>query len=211
MAAPQNAGVFACLNNQTNCSGGGGQFTLLDPSGVEVPFAARRTSASDGLSPSGARCTAFNATNGNDSCPFSYILTWKPRCQTGSANCINPVVEVRAKLLYKPSSNQSIDINTTSYDIVYVKSNLTAKLSQTCISMGGTPGPNNTCIQSFTGQCQQNEFIVGFTSNGQKICKYLAGFKCPKGQVLLGVDMNGIAQCGPGCEDPVGSSSGSIW
>jgi len=207
---PQNSAVFNCIKQQRSCTGEGGPFTLLNEAGAEVLLASRHHSPSDGLNMRGEKCNTFNATNGNDDCPFSYSVHWVPRC---SGDCINPIVELRATLIYRPSNDdKKLSINTAAYNIIYVKTDLTAKLNQTCEALGGTPGPGETCIQSFAGPpCGPHRFIIGFTQDGQKICKRLGGHKCPKGQVLLGVDVHGIAQCGPGCTDPVGSSSGNIW
>lgn len=205
--APQNAAAFGCLKNKTSCAGRGADFTLLDENGARVLFAAAAGS-SEGLNRSGAVCSGFNAVSGNDACPFSYRTYWVPRC-TGL--CMNPVVELRAELRFKSATDLKVPLNVASYDIIFVKKDLRAKLTETCQSIGGSPGPDNTCILGLAGPpCPPHHYIVGFTNQGQKICRHLPGYKCPTGQVLLGVNSVGTAICGPGCANP-GSSSGSMW
>ncbi|MFZ3229103.1 MAG: hypothetical protein WA160_02770 [Pseudobdellovibrio sp.] len=59
------------------------------------------TPNTDGFNNYGTKCNSFDATTGNDDCPFRYSLWWKPSC---AADCTLPkTVLIEARLEYKPS------------------------------------------------------------------------------------------------------------
>jgi hypothetical protein len=211
LAAPVNANVFACINNKTDCANQGGQFNLFDAQGKQMTTVAT-PGTSEGFNNTGAPCTAFDPSLGNDTCAFRYVASWSPACPA-TGGCINPVVQLKIDLKVAPKDISQVGkINVTSFEIFYVKSNLTASLSDTCTKMGGTLNPDQSCTMPFySGPCPTGQYLRGFDNSGSKVCQHLKGFNCPLGQVLLGVDGSGTAYCGPGCTDPVGSSSGSIW
>lgn len=212
LAYPGNSAVFKCLNQHASCSGGGGTFTLLNAQGNVVAEAAR-PNTSDGLTRIGAPCTAYSAS-GNDACPFKFSVSWTARCPKAtpfnpSPSCLDPSIEFAATLMVS-SKTPIKDLNPSSYAIAAVKQNTSASLSETCTKMGGTFQPDGSCVMPYSNtQCPANSYIRGFL-NGQPVCQPLLEHQCPTGQVLLGINANGVAQCGPGCTSG-GSSSGAIW
>ncbi len=211
ISAPANAGVFACLNNKTDCHGQGGAFNIYDAQGNQVSRVSTPGS-SEGFNKDGVPCTGFDLASGNDSCPYRFVATWAPGCPS-AGSCLNPVVQIKVTLDVAPKDTSQIgNMNVSSFEIFYVKSNFSATLSDTCTKMGGILNPDQSCTLPFySGPCPRGDYLVGFDNNNNKICQHLKGVDCPRGQVLLGIDNTGIAHCGPGCTDPVGTSSGSIW
>lgn len=209
----QNPAVFACLRNETDCTGAGGQYTLYDaqtpPSPVNV---ATAVGSNDGLDKNGAPCTTFNAGSGDDTCPFRYIIRWQARCPGGGAKCINPTVELTAQLDVKWRTPQvSEKLNPASYDISYLKANQTATQQSACEKMGGIFQADKTCLMRYKGQqCPAGDFLVGFANDGSLVCRRLQGIVCANGQVVLGIRPDGVAICGPGCASAA-TTSGSVW
>lgn len=206
---PQNAAVFSCYNNNQDCAGAGGEFALFSEDGKLYEFAGNPAQPSKGLSSLGGVCNDFNSAGGSNSCPFRYRLSWSPSCPaTGS--CLNPLIQVSVKLDYKPKDNP-IQINENAYTFSIYKTSFRAKLVENCAAVGGvyTPALRN-CVMPFQGPCPPHQYIIGFDANGQKKCRYLKGFKCKHGQVLLGVDATGNAVCGPGCKSP-DTTTAPIW
>lgn len=210
-----NGTVFKCvvgngtgLGGKLSCKNKGGAFTLMTTQNTVFTQAAKAGNNTDGITSSGTYCNTFSTTTGNDNCPYRYVLTWIPRCTT--TDCFNPTIEVRATLEAK-FRNQKNELNLSTYSITLIKQNSTAALADTCNSMGGTFQANGTCVMPYAGfQCAKGTYIRGFTTSGQPICQSMSAFRCNKGEVLLGVDANGIAHCGPGCAATT-SSAGSIW
>lgn len=72
--------------------------------------------ANVGFDYSGQRCTTFDATAGNDACPFRAEMRWLANCvPTGTTGaCQNPEIFYDVTFLYKPASN-AIVINPAKY------------------------------------------------------------------------------------------------
>ncbi len=68
---------LACLRNHTSCSGKSGKFFIKDASDT---LAYDSTSAGNGFDSPCKPCDDFDATNGNDQCPYRMSLTWAPVC-----------------------------------------------------------------------------------------------------------------------------------
>ena len=210
IAHPTNAAAFSCLNNGTDCSAAGGQITLYDANNTPVRGAVRLGSPTDGFTPSGQICNAFNAA-GNDDCPYQFIVSWSPRCPPGA--CINPLVKFAATLNLKAATSSKFPVmNISQFNINVSRPNKKASYSEACAKVGGTMISVNQCQLGYVNKsCPPPGWVVGFDAAGLPVCAALNGFHCPKGQVLIGIDASGIVQCGPGCTDPVGFSGGSIW
>jgi hypothetical protein len=209
LADSANSAVFACLNNKTSCAGAGGQYVLYDSHGVRIDSVAR-PGTTEGVTKDGKACNTVSP-QGNDGCPFRYLATWAPRCPS-TGTCLNPIIELKVKMeLAAASADQIGALNTSSFNLFYVKGNANAEVADTCAHIGGVLQPDQTCkLPQFGKSCPPHYFIRGF-SNGQPVCQILNGFKCSRGQVLRGIDSSGNAVCGPGCTDPSGADSGSIW
>ncbi len=206
---PANATAFNCINNLVDCAGAGGQINLYDVNNARVRGTAFVASA-EGFTYQGTACNSFSAT-GNDSCPFQYRIFWSPRCPLAGA-CINPLLKLSAVLVFKPvDTTKSFAIDVKQFEINYNRTNKKASYIEACAKVGGTMISSTQCQLAHVNQsCPPKNWVVGFTATGIPICAVVNGFRCPNGQVLLGVDTSGSAVCGPGCSS-AGSSSGSIW
>ena len=206
---PANAVAFNCINNLTDCAAAGGQINLYDVNNAIVRGSAL-VSTQDGLTYQGTACNSFSA-NGNDDCPFQYRIYWAPRCPLSGA-CINPLIKLSAVLDFKPvdtSKMHSIDVK--QYEIHFNRTNKKASYIEACIKVGGTMISATQCQLGHVNQsCPPKNWIIGFSAAGVPICAVINGFRCPNGEVLLGVDAGGNAVCGPGCSS-ASNSSGSIW
>lgn len=210
LAHPVNAGAFACINNGTDCAAAGGTINLYDVNNAIVRGSAR-VGTQDGFTQSGIACGTFNA-GGNDDCPFRYVISWAPRCPLTGA-CINPLIKLSATLQYRPvDTTKLVAIKESQFNINTNRPNRKASYSEACAKVGGTMVSATQCHLGYVnGSCPPQSWVIGFGANGAPICGAINGFSCPQGQVLLGIDATGVARCGPGCKDPVGSSSGGIW
>ncbi len=69
--------------------------------------------ATKGFNATGADCDAFDATSGNNACPFRYAIAWVPL-----SNTKNPQVRVVANLIFKPATPTFFPvINVANYTI----------------------------------------------------------------------------------------------
>ncbi len=145
-----SSGRMECLRAVTACVDGGTEirdqtFTLVDANGVVVVDGA---SATSGFNAKGAPCLDFNDTTGSDSCPFRYDLTWTAICNPG--NCINPLIEFKVRLRYKPATAK-MAINTESRSIERYRRILPASFKwyatgwSDCACPGGTQTQSVAC------------------------------------------------------------------
>lgn len=209
----QNPAVFSCLRSETDCTGAGGAFTLYDEQTPASPVSVAASPGSNqGFDKNGARCTTFDVTNGNDNCPFRYLVRWQARCPSGGLKCINPTVELTAQLEVKWRNPQRGEkVNPAAYDISYIKANQTATQQSACEKMGGIFQADKTCLMRYKGQqCPPGDYLVGFTNGGALICRRLNSVHCKHGQVILGIRLDGMAICGPGC-DSSATTMESVW
>lgn len=66
-------------------------------------------SDSQGFTTQGIPCNNFNATSGNDACPYRYKIVWIPDCPPGIA-CSTPSILIKASVEFKPSSADTTNI-----------------------------------------------------------------------------------------------------
>jgi hypothetical protein len=80
-----------------------------------------------------------------------------------------------------------------------------------CTRMGGQyfSNQNPKClIASGNVSCQPGEFVAGFNSQGQAICRQLT-MRCPAGQLLTSIDAQGNPVCLPGAVASGGGGGGN--
>ena len=90
------------------------QIKILDTSGAVFYDA---TSPTSGFDLRGQPCSTFNATTGNDACPFRANISWAP-ADCSLASCPIPeLVNVFVTFKYKPASSaQQRSVNITRMD-----------------------------------------------------------------------------------------------
>lgn len=84
---------------------------MLDAAGQVLHL---RSQPNSGYSTQGQPCQTFDATQGNDLCPFRYEYSWEPINCTAS-NCINSDVMIHGTLIFRPS--KSIPLNPANYRV----------------------------------------------------------------------------------------------
>ncbi len=121
-----NNTTLNCLRDTVgNCADGAVQtnFNIYNRANTLVFQGA---SATGGFSPEGVLCNTFNATTGNNLCPFRYNLRWTARCPGGVNPCNKPVVHVVGDLVVNPAnkSDPSNNINVGAYRIDFNRGDL---------------------------------------------------------------------------------------
>lgn len=217
---PSNA-TFSCLTailtnakgQATDCAGKGGGFTLFnvrDPStptvpGLWVKTVARPTVPTDGISMNGAYCSTYGQAP-QIRCPFRINLSWKALCS--ATPCLNPVVQVSAALVSDfgaAGPPKDFHLSQNAFQFSMVRQSFAAQDIQSCSSLGGTLSGTN-CIQKFYNICQTDEYLVGFTTGGQLICrKFDRDKQCQRGQTFGGFNSSGEMICNSGCDKPGGT------
>lgn len=82
---------------------------LFDASGnIAMNLLGPTDTTGNGFTESGAACTGFDATAGNDRCPISYRLLVGYRCADGTTSCTTPLVRVVGRLVFSPSSTGTL-------------------------------------------------------------------------------------------------------
>lgn len=75
-----------------------------------------------GLTPDGQLCNTFNATSGNDICPYRYNLAVTLRCPNQTPTCIKPKVIIDATFVVRPVDMAGplgrVDPNAYTFQIV---------------------------------------------------------------------------------------------
>lgn len=212
-----NASAFECYNTKSDCTGQVRQIILFQK-GVDETLPPLKLShiatpgSNEGFDLKGAVCNTFDATNGNNACPYRYIAKWEAKCPD-TGDCRNPIAIFTANLEFKPQNLEKFPpLNPKAYKVSVVSREMLASDEFACTSVKGAKFDpiTKTCALQLGDICRPHEFIVGFKPDGGPICQGVKGFLCPHGEVLLGIDGDGIAYCGPGCGLTT-STSGSIW
>lgn len=143
-----NDGVFSCLVAKS-CSHAAPGLSFILYNHIEQiisnPFDNRQ-----GYTLNGDVCNTFDATNGNDDCPFRYEnMRWYADClnEPNPALCQDPKINIRADLLFKPASQRfkSIPFNSDRYTLDYTRTPL-FKSSTVFTSVTVAPTPGNTGV-----------------------------------------------------------------
>lgn len=185
----------------------GGYVDLRDPAGE---IYVRKPSGSiyqQGFDINGKPCAEFTMS-GNDICPFRYEIQWHPRCSgscpstlpTGALFATNIELEMRATLLFKPSSGAYGELNVAKYSFTHVR-NQSGILATQCASMGGT---FNATLQScdlpmISGSpCPAHTFVIGVDASRNRVCQTtkMIDNRCMNGSAIVGIDDAGRFICG---------------
>lgn len=159
------------------------------------------TSSTAGHDSEGNACNDFNATQGNDRCPFHYEVTVKSVTNNGGQY----LVVVRAELFFKARNSKYIfNAKKDQFSFDYTVGTDPTVVKEICESIGGVFNTtNNTCTktltqsascglnQTYQGQSQQlaspgDNYPVGITT----VCgtTQMAQQTCPSGEYLYGYD-----------------------
>lgn len=200
---PENATALGCMistTDSTPCAdssaGDGALFKLVDRKGNVVYDSLIAT---NGITLGGALCNGYNATEGNDHCPFRLDMRVKLLCAGTTANCDSPQVWINGKFLaYAPKSESNkTPFNPEKNNFSLQRggsSSISDLLQEACTSIGGTfDSPTKNC--SLT--CPADRVLAGFSIGGPNcvIPTKLANVSCPSGQALTGFDANGAPLC----------------
>lgn len=73
-----------------------------------------------GFMDDGRTCDTFNASIGNDNCPYKFNMYWEARCPSNEAECFNPMVAVIGQMVYEPvnrANRNNPGLNLNRYSI----------------------------------------------------------------------------------------------
>lgn len=129
IAAPGNSSL-SCLTTGSCSQSTAGQY----PQSISVLYDSTNKqyfppSGYNGFTPGGTPCNTFvsqttpGVYTGVDACPISYTLAAHFDCPGGSGTCNNPVVTVRAQLVYNPSAKSpyQVAVNLAKYTPIVVR------------------------------------------------------------------------------------------
>lgn len=204
-AAPQ----LACLRTEgavCNPSPPNDKISLFLSDGTDFIGA---TTPNVGLDRLGNRCTTFNATEGNDDCPFRFTLTWSckggacpaTRIDTASGVPSQPQIVLSGSMEFKPKTKgPEFNLKAMAYNFSFVRGEEEEYLSSACKTLGGYYDQNAEHCSVFKVSvfCDPvREFFAGLDGSGNPICrqKPLLGFECPAANAVTGVDANGGLIC----------------
>ena len=201
---PANSAALGCLVDLADAipcpdtSAAAGAFIhLVDRKGNTVYDG---TAPTGGFDPKGAACSGYDATSGNDRCPFRIELRVKFDCPGSNPTCGSPQVIINSRFLdYMPNSeSKRVPFSTDKHSFSFARGaqlQVTDAISRACTSIGGT---FDLPTQSCTVTCPADRVLTGFTSGGP-MCVPLVptdlNAVCPVGQHLAGVTSTGLKIC----------------
>ncbi len=134
-------------------------FKLYDQNGGLIPILDDYISNPiNGFTSRGQKCITFDATNGNDACPFQLRLTWNPNNCPAVSPCPNAVPNVKGHFVFKPkTASRMIAFNSDNYDFNIV------------LQAGGGGGGIGVTAKT----CATGEFVKGINADGTVNCTAL--------------------------------------
>lgn len=169
MTVEKNSNLECLKINSPGCTNGAtGDISIYSISGEIVNASAPNA----GFDRTGTPCNTFNATAGDAACVFKYRIQWVAQCTF--APCRDPQVRIVTSLLYSPNDPKLKDeVHTDKYSFSFYRSETVHNpIEAVCVSLGGI-------FDSATNSCQLP----------------WAGFSCPAGQMLRGLNSANIPQC----------------
>jgi Tfp pilus assembly protein PilV len=147
----------------------------------------------------GGFCAAGTA-DPSVNCPIKFVAQWKPLCQTYP--CLNPTMQVNAKLVTEFASNSSVVLNPANYSYSTVLDFSQGAVSSACMVLNGTYNAvNGTCVPKYSGKTcasigKPSQIVVGTHADGSIDCAPIYRGTCDADtQVVSGFDANGNAIC----------------
>ena len=191
--------AMSCFANGTSCAGVSVSQALKLPIDSTVLDGTLTTL---GITNKGDFCNAFDATNGNSSCPVGIQLNWIALCD--DANCLHAQPKLTIKFQIKEAGGGLQALK--SYDLVVFKDPKLESLNEICTAMGGTLVGNTCSITSLASKCDPSNALgagatypLGFDNTGAVTCGKPSPGTCAASDVATGFDANGGILCAPAC------------
>ncbi len=155
------------------------------------------SSPSAGWDINGIACDTFDATNGNNECPFRYEVSWKALCADEGCSSPDHIFKGELKVAFK---RKDISINPITYGFNIFLPGPGEKNVTTCEQslLGNYTPADKTCYLKMRESCPTGQFVIGFNGDGSPRCKVVANpvkGSCTGDLRLRGVDGDGNPIC----------------